>query len=451
VTRAGPVQIDFRRVQATVVSLYKCPIARHVIFAFGAPDAARAFLRELGPRLTMADFRFESTPDPLVNIGLTCGGLEALGTSPELVRDLDLMYQRGPDPMRLGDVPGTSSDPSSWWEGRFATEEIHCIVHLYFRDPDAVEPSLADVRALASRFGLRELIPRADGEVLEGRSLGGHKVHFGYTDGISHPDISWDDVPDTPTEVNFRNFLLGYATDEYRSEPGDGPAADLVRDSFYGVFRWIYQDVAAFNRFLRDRGPELSPSNGEELLAAKLMGRWRDGTPLVLSPDESDPDNAQGNDFGYANEDPDGLRCPFSAHIRVVNPRDQPLDEVVGSAPRIIRRGMPYGPPLDSTVDDGQDRGLIGMFLCADIRRQVYTLTGWITRNDFSPVYAGNPRVQDPLAANRGAPGASPDFIVPTADGDHTVTGLPDFVRTKGTAFLLYPSAPTLRQLAGPM
>jgi len=78
-----------------------------------------------------------------------------------------------------------------------------------------------------------------------------------------------------------------------------------------------------------------------------MMGRWRDGTPLVLSPDRPDPRLASSNDFGYATQDPDGHRCPFSAHIRIVNPRDTPLDPAaVEGVPRVLRRGMAYGPPL---------------------------------------------------------------------------------------------------------
>jgi deferrochelatase/peroxidase EfeB len=210
-------------------------------------------------------------------------------------------------------------------------------------------------------------------------------------------------VPDTPTQVNFRNFLLGYASAEHPSAPARGRARDLVRDSCYGVFRWIYQDTATFNRFLSTEGPrlfpDLPPTDAEELLAAKLMGRWRNGAPLVLSPTRDDPELSRRNDFGYATADPDGHRCPFSAHIRVVNPRDQELDPVAEGVPHVIRRGMPYGPVLESSEDDGQDRGIIGIFLCADIRRQIYTLTGWIRRNDFSPVYDANRSVQDPSSA----------------------------------------------------
>jgi hypothetical protein len=70
----------------------------------------------------------------------------------------------------------------------------------------------------------------------------------------------------------------------------------------------------------------------EELIAAKMVGRWRSGAPLVLAPDRDDPalgaDGNRNNDFGYA-DDMKGLKCPFSAHIRRVNPRDALKDDVV--------------------------------------------------------------------------------------------------------------------------
>jgi len=298
---------------------------------------------------------------------------------------------------------------------------------------------------------------------LDGQSLpsGRGKLHFGYTDGISHPDICWDDdatdPAKNPQQINFRNFLLGYSSPVAFSAPGTGPAADLVRDSSYAVFRWLYQDVAGFNRFLASQAGNLAPdlpvAEAQELLAAKMMGRWRDGTPLVLSPDKADPALASSNDFMYQATDPNGLKCPLSAHIRVVNPRDQKLMPAVGKVPHIIRRGMPYGPeinPLDAVDDDGEDRGLVGIFLCSDIRLQFYTLTGWIKQNDFSPAFS-NTRLQDALFANRQLKGAVTDFIIPTQTGAVTLKSLPDFIHTKGTALLLLPSLSTLNALSAPM
>jgi len=449
------MQVDFGNVQAPVVHVYRLPLSRHLLFRLGdgGVGGARAFLRRLTPDVTMADVRLGPTSDDLVNVGITYNGLAALGVDRALLDAFDSTYQQGPRALPLGDIPGSPSDPATWWEGQFPTADVHCIVHIYARSEARLDATTAKVRGYAQRAGVRELAPRKDGTVLDGRSLGGGKLHFGYTDGISHPDIGWDDAPESQARVNFRKFLLGYATPEHGSAPRTGPAADLVRDSTYAAFRWVYQDVAAFNRFLRSEAPplfpRLAPADAEERLAAKLMGRWRDGTPLVLSPDRPDPTLARRNDFAYATADPDGHRCPFSAHIRVVDPRDSTLDPVAAASgvPRVLRRGMPYGPELASARDDGVDRGLIGLFLCADLRLQIYTLAGWIKQNDFSPVYNANRRVQDALVANRAVPGADHSFTIPARDGGVTVASLPDFVRTKGTAFLLLPSKSMLQRL----
>jgi deferrochelatase/peroxidase EfeB len=452
------MKIDLGGVQALVTSPYRRPTSHHLFFRFGDGAGARACLGELAQSVTMADVTLDTAPDPLLNVGVTYNGLSALGVDPALLAKFDTVFKVGPRAvsLNLGDVPGSRSDPASWWEGQFTTEDVHCIVHVYARSDDAAQDATRTVRELTSNSGLTELIPRRDGTILQAHSLGGAQLHFGYTDGISHPNVCWDDdVSLAPSQVNFRNFLLGYSTDEYPSAPASPPAADLVRDSTYGVFRWVYQDVAAFNLFLRTQGPQLFPdlptADAEELLAAKMMGRWRDGTPLVLSPDRPDPRLATSNDFGYATQDPDGYRCPFSAHIRVVNPRDTPLDPiVVEGVPCVLRRGMPYGPPLQGSADDGADRGLVGMFLCADLRKQVCTLTSWVMRNDFSPVYDADRRAQDPLVGNRAMPGTRADFTLPAAGGGAMVKNLPDFVHTKGSAFLLYPGKATFTALSNP-
>src|SRR5262249_53552071 len=141
---------------------------------------------------------------------------------------------------------------------------------------------------------------------------------------------------------------------------------------------------------LESEAPKIAPdrpmAEAQELLAAKLVGRWRDGTPLVLSPDGPRSDLAAANDFLYSDTDPDGVKCPFAAHVRVVNPRDQPLNFAeCGVVPRVIRRGTPFGAPLEGTTDDGLLRGMVGMFLCASISAQVYKLMSWMKRTDFSP------------------------------------------------------------------
>src|SRR5436305_1961834 len=97
----------------------------------------------------------------------------------------------------------------------------------------------------------------------------------------------------------------------------------------------------------------------QELIAAKLMGRWRSGAPLTLAPEKDDPalgaDLQRNNDFNYKEMDPHGYAVPLGSHMRRMNPRDTAANM---NRRRMIRRGATYGPHLpERTPEDGQERG----------------------------------------------------------------------------------------------
>ena len=110
------------------------------------------------------------------------------------------------------------------------------------------------------------------------------------------------------------------------------------------------------------------------MLAAKIVGRWRDGTPLDVSADRPDPavvaDKTRNNAFDYG-ADPAGLKCPIGAHVRRMNPRRSlPFDGKLVDRHRIMRRGIIFGEPLpEGAEDDGRDRGVIFMCLQASLAR----------------------------------------------------------------------------------
>jgi deferrochelatase/peroxidase EfeB len=312
--RRAPV--DLRNVQVLVANRVRRPITRHLLFRFGTQDDASRFLGDIAPHVSMSDVPADTAPDPLLVIGLTFNGLTEVGVDPAVLDTFDAIFKAGPDPQPLGDATGSRSDPVNWWEGQFRTDQVHCVVQVHARSDDAIDDATRLVRSLAQHRGVAELIPRQDGSVLESRSLGRGRLHFGYTDGISHVDVRWEDGPTEQGEVDFREFVLGYSTSEHSSAPHSGAGADLVRDGCYAAFRWIYQDVAAFNRFLRAEGPglfpELAGTDAEELLAAKLMGRWRDGSPLVLAPERPDPKLAAATTSRTRRRTrpASGVRCP---------------------------------------------------------------------------------------------------------------------------------------------
>ena len=93
----------------------------------------------------------------------------------------------------------------------------------------------------------------------------------------------------------------------------------LSRNGSYLAYLRLEEHVGAFRDFLRRHGGR---AEEQELVAAKLMGRWRSGAPLVLAPEKDDPelgaDMQRTNDFDYGKMDPYGYGCPIgcahSAH-----------------------------------------------------------------------------------------------------------------------------------------
>jgi hypothetical protein len=107
-----------------------------------------------------------------------------------------------------------------------------------------------------------------------------------------------------------------------------------------------------------------------EVVYAKLMGRNRDGTPLLPSVP---PDTL--NSFNYA-ADPQGRQCPLHAHVRRANPR--PADMAGTRPPRIMRRGMSYGPSVQEAAGES-DRGLVFMAYNANLSEQFEVIQRWLT------------------------------------------------------------------------
>jgi deferrochelatase/peroxidase EfeB len=454
-------EVDRANVQGPVFYPYPCPHARILLFAFGDAAGGRKFLGDWRGRLTTAaHFPFDG-PDPLANLSVSWAGLRALGAVAEADRvGFPGEFVAGPEAAILGDYG--DSAPGNWWNGRFATKDIHLAFHLYARTEDALAAATAGVRGEAAAAGMRELLPLPGpgDRALTGKWLSpdGRELHFGYRDGFSQPDVNWDDAPRRGTMVDLRHVLLGYANEDVPSSPRREPWLGIARDGTYAVIRWLSQDVPRFEEFLTENGPSVAPpgtplDEAREFLAAKIMGRWRDGTPLVLSPNARNPDLAPLS-FDYAN-DQEGKLCPFAAHIRIAHRRDDPLSvsnsTFAAGTPRVVRRGMSYGPKYTGDgAPDGVDRGIVGTFLCASINRQFYPLTRWMHTTNFRDVFQGDANVrQDPLVGNRSKPGADTSFAIPKATGDEVVLrGLPDFVKTHGTAFMLMPSLSGLARLA---
>jgi deferrochelatase/peroxidase EfeB len=193
-----------------------------------------------------------------------------------------------------------------------------------------------------------------------------------------------------------------------------------------------------------------------ELIAAKLMGRWRNGTPLVLSPDSDEPvPGHQLNEFDYAPgpghrafyDDSAGGRCPIGAHIRRMNPRGSKVMGIPHSR-RILRRSMPYGRSIhDPDAPREEERGLIGYFMCGDLEMQFEFIQRVWANQDIST--SGIRGTREPLVGTQPEGGGR--FTIQSSNGSGPVElrDLPNLVATRGSLYTLLPGIGGLRHLAG--
>ncbi|WP_432670338.1 Dyp-type peroxidase [Flavobacterium sp. SM2513] len=466
-----PNQLDLGDIQGLIINGYTHPCSVHLMFNFSSSAAAlkniSGFFKDLLPYVQSAEDWGALKPEFMLNIGLTADGIAIV--KPELDiqnSSFSTTFKKGPwdannAQQSLGDYG--AGDPSEWWNKKFKNEEVHCVVHAYAMNPGAQDRITEIIGAAVAKSDatVKELKPLLSetGRLEQYLLVPSDFIHFRYRDSIDEPNLNDDPAGEDQQDLN--NFLIGYSTLQ-NPIPGplSGPEAKFAKNGCYNAFRILYQDAEAFYTFLEQQAVIIAPQIKQteeftiEWLAAKLCGRWRNGSPLVLSPEKPEQSTSKSTDFMYlANDDMKGLKCPFSAHTRVSNPRDEGVD-VAGSTtvPRLLRRGMAYGPPL--SVDADADRGLIGMFLCGDLNTQFETIYGWINMNNFSDVFnPANKTPQDPLVANRiGSEQGNIDidFTIPMEDGTNLVIKgpLPQFIVTRGTAYCLLPSVSSLREIA---
>ena len=266
--------------------------------------------------------------------------------------------------------------------------------------------------------------------------------HFGFRDRLSQPVMKGSGEEPTPGSgdaLEPGEFILGYPDE-------NGPVASLPepevlsRNGSYMAYRRLQEHVGEFRDYLLENAE--SPEE-QELLAAKFMGRWRSGAPLVLAPEHDDPelgaDPMRNNDFNYKEMDPFGYACPLGSHARRLNPRDTAHNM---NRRRMIRRGATYGPALpEGAPDDGVDRGIAAFIICADLIRQFeFAQNVWINDKTFHEL--GNEH--DPIG---GTQDGTLDFTVPKRPIRKVHKGIPAFTTLSGGAYFFLPGMNAMRYL----
>jgi deferrochelatase/peroxidase EfeB len=435
-------QLDSEDIQHFLLTRTPALAARYEFLNFASGAAGRTWLEGLVPKVGTGQSVGTASPDARwVTIAFTCNGLRALGVDETALATFPEEFRQGMA-ARAGILGMVGDSGADRWVGDLASPELHAIVILFARDAaerDRCErqhreylSTLTGVTVL-STLNL-EALPPFDGVARE---------HFGYRDRLSQPVIAGTGEQPTPGSgpaVKAGEFFLGYEDESGAPPPLPRPEL-LSRNGSYLAYLRMEEHVGAFREFLRRQS---ETPDQQELLAAKLMGRWRSGAPLTLCPDKDDPalggDLQRTNDFLYKETDPHGYRCPIGAQIRRMNPRDTAENM---QRRKMIRRGGTYGPALPEGVpDDGVERGIAAFIGCSSLIRQFeFAMNVWV--ND--PTFKGLDNERDPIVGNHDG---TFDMTIPKRPIRKRLQGLPAFTTIRGGAYFFLPGIRGLRFLA---
>jgi Dyp-type peroxidase family len=386
----------------------------------------------------------------------------------------------------LGDY--ADSQPSGWrWTDSDHDKSVHAAVLVYGKSPADCESffELHRSKLAGAGFAVHEIDTRPT-------EKGISYEHFGFRDGISQPVIRGTQrfaQGAQPRDIMAPGeFILGYKSnqgyypptpvvareDDTGNDLGSVPTSgdsrfsafqdprpqvrDFGRNGSFLAIRQLEQHVDKFHDYAERTAAQLDDDTmnrlpaliggpvTKEWLEAKMMGRWHDGVALIDRPiDPVPPEPTDGvpaeeidTDLNFGVDDPQGLYCPFGAHIRRTNPRGSlaPGDDsqlMITNRHRLLRRGRSY--------QQQGEKGLLFIGLCADLERQFeFIQQSWLGSTSF----AGLTNEPDPIVAVKPS-GASTRFTIPTSAGSLAVPGADEsFVTVRGGGYFFLPSRSAL-------
>ena len=453
-TRTDPFLTDL---QGNLITHHGRPHALHAFFRLsGDHNANRQFVAKLADLVTSAKVQLDQveakratgvSAGRVIFLFLSDSGYDRLGV-PVKDRPQDPAFREG---MRHRAASLNDPDPAAWDE----TFKHGVDLMLLIAGDEPCHPDGEGYMDVFARVvsdmphGIR-VAGLEQGYALRNRDRHGIE-HFGYVDGRSQP-LFWDEDVNAEPKANWdprfppRQFL--------------DVAADGRVNGSYFVFRKLEQNVFGFKKREQELANALNYTGEDrERAGAMAVGRFEDGTPVVLHPDALGTGEVE-NDFAYA-VDPDAKRCPFQSHIRKANPRGD-INRQFGAPDSeerrhiMARRGIPFGVrefhPNDDIPIDELPKGGVGLLFMAymhDIPDGFeFTQKSWVNNPDFVRPATG----LDPVIgqANGGVGGGpDPKWRANPDDPDTHDFGFSGFVRMRGGEYLYAPVISFLKGLGG--
>ncbi|KAF8952262.1 peroxidase TAP [Flammula alnicola] len=477
-TTPAPAPLDLNNIQGDILSGLPKKTQFYVFFDITDVAKFRKDLNKFIPliktvagvlkdRDDIADHKKKKLPGliPLtgVNISFSHQGFIKLG-----IDDSSLAANGDQDPFKIGQKQDAitnlgdpkKSDGTPDWDAHFL-QDLHGLILISGESHASIQKKKLEIELV---FGVNTPYPSIkeiisiQGDVRPGDESG-HE-HFGFLDGISNPVVNGFDtvINPGPKLVDPGVLLTGHPGDVAQTT-----RAAWATDGSFLAFRYLFQQVPEFDDFLTKNpiakdgnGKALTPVQGSDLLGARMVGRWKSGAPIDVSPFQDDPalakDPKRNNDFAFAGEINSQLRCPFAAHVRKTNPRNDLEAPPPGINPipiegrRIMRRGVQFGPEVTAeekhAAKTQHGRGLL--FACYQsslVNGFQFLQQSWANNTNFPP-FETQPEAPglDPLIGQgvRAMSGLDPL-------AEQKVLSMPAFIIPRGGEYFFSPSLKGLK------
>jgi Dyp-type peroxidase family len=483
--------VELHDVQGIIIKGYdKLKAATFLLLEITDTQKTKQWIAAQLPSITHAKTSTQ-TLDSAIQIAFTYAGVTKLNVPaeglltfpPEFIEGMVTEHRS----RMLGDLDDSAPDKWTWGGTEKDFSSIHLLLMIYATDDNLLQHLLAEQKAALETADLKIVYQ------LDTSKLPNEKEHFGFRDGIAQPIMRGiNHTSDNDANmINPGEFIFGYQNEyeKYMFSPTIKPEhdpsnilpadmnnaalKDLGRNGSMLVFRQLEQNVKAFWDMADKAAKEQSVAQDSivtaEHIASKMLGRWPNGSPLTKCPMHPDDSKETFDNFGYAKNDYDGLKCPIGSHIRRANPRDNFLRDSTGDKEkdieksmmfmkrfRILRRGRSYGAPLVESMDpkdiiqaaeDNKERGLYFLCFNSNIGRQFELIQQtWINNPKFAGLYED----PDPMIGYPGimGDGATTTFTEQAFPVRKQVKGITRFVNVKGGAYFFMPGLNALKYIS---
>lgn len=286
---SGPEQVEKEQISALVFGgLPALPYAHCLLVGFGDRREAQNWLRDIRSELAYGEHA--QMAEHCLVAAFTADGLLKLKLDAATLATFPNAFEQGMSAPVRAHALGDNNNEQWWWGGTEPSPTVDAALILYSK-----EETLLSTQIQARRWQLNSLGHRVLRDVRLQKLEKTNVEPFGFVDGVSQPIMrgskNWSKPEYAMHVVEPGELLLGYRDNLGNIAPSPScNGKDIGRNGTFLVMRQLEQHTREFDKYVEREADRLEREGrvpgftGDDLkhwVAARMVGRWRDGSSLV--------------------------------------------------------------------------------------------------------------------------------------------------------------------------